>query len=459
MKEGSRVHFIGIGGAGMSGLAEVYHCRGYRVQGSDIKKTRVTDRLEARGITVKYFHSAENIQGSDYVVYSSCIKEDNSELSKARQSNIFVLRRIEALNALLGTKDIVAISGTHGKTTISSLVSFLLIEAGLDPTVFIGGEVYFLNGNSRYGKSNLVVTEADESDGSFLLLRPLYSVATNIDKEHMDYYKTMDEVIASYREFIENTKDEGCAFVCIDDPNLKAITSVSSKRIMRYGFSSDADIKAENIELLGLDGSRFDLVLKNKVLGRIDLSITGTHNILNSLASIGIAMDLGVNFGFINSIISNFKGADRRFVVNRIDPDILIIDDYAHHPTEIKTTLNVLAHSGRRIVTVFQPHRYSRTKYLKEQFGEAFGLTDHLVITDIYSAYEDPIDNVSAEDICESARKWGHKDAHFVPKQDLVGHLLGVVKQGDAVFIFGAGDIAELPAKIIKALNGRSILS
>jgi len=448
-----RFHFIGIGGAGMSALAEVFYCDGYSVQGSDIKKTKTTDRLEDLGIRVDEGHSLKNIEGADYVVYSSCIRDDNVELKEARAKGTCVLKRIEALNMFLGERSLIAVSGAHGKTTTSSIISFLLIKAGLDPTVFIGANVHFLDGGARCGKGNIVVTEADESDGSFLLLKPLYSVSTNIDKEHMDYYTDMDNMIASYRKFIENTEDGGCSFICIDDPNLREIAGETSKKITSYGFSQDADIRADGVEFLGLDSCRFDLIYKNKNLGKINLSITGSHNILNSLPAIGIAMDLGVEFSSIKDVIGDFRGADRRFKLTHMDSDILLIDDYAHHPTEIKATLKTLEGSGRRIVVIFQPHRYSRTRCLKEEFGTSFDLADYLIVTDIYTAHERPIDGVSAMDICESAKKYGHKNVHFVPKDDIIKHLMGVVAPGDAIFILGAGDIDELPDEIVKSLE------
>lgn len=444
------LHFIGIGGAGMSGLAEVFHSQGYIAQGSDIKKTRVTGRLEARGIRVIEGHSAENINGATKVIYSSCITDANAEIQEARRRNIPVVRRIEALNIIARAKDLIAISGAHGKTTTTSLVAYLLISAGLDPTVFIGADVGFLDGNARCGQGRMVITEADESDGSFLLLKPFYSVSTNIDREHMDYYSSMNEVLASYKRFIENTEDQGIAFVCVDDDNLKKIARESSKRIVRYGFSKDADIVAEEVELLGLEGSRFDFVFKGKKLGRVEIPLIGRHNVLNSLVAIGLAMELGVDLAFIKDSIRNFKGAERRFIVRRLDSDVLVIDDYAHHPTEIKATLKVLEDSGKRIVAVFQPHRYSRTKYLREQFGKCFDLADHLVITDIYSAHEAPMEGVSALDLCESAKRHGHKNVYFVEKQNVLEHLMDVVKPGDAIFILGAGDIDELPEKIVK---------
>ncbi len=448
-----KIHFIGIGGAGMSGLAEVFYSSGYNVQGSDIKKTKTTDRLEKMGINIQDLHSPRNIQGADYVVYSSCITDDNVELNEARSKNISILRRIEALNMFLGDKDLIGVSGAHGKTTTSSIISYLLIKAGCDPTVFIGADVHFLEGGACYGRGNIVVTEADESDGSFLFLKPLYSVCTNIDKEHMDYYTTMSNMITSYKIFIENTKDEGCAFICIDDPNLKEIAKKTSKRVLSYGVSEDSDIRAVGIELLGLEGSRFDLVYKGKNLGRIDLSVIGINNILNSLPAIAIAMELGVDFSFIKDVIGDFRGADRRFNVTHLDSDILLVDDYAHHPTEITATLKSLEGSGRRIIVIFQPHRYSRTKDLKDEFGSSFDMADYLIVTDIYSAHEEPIDGVSAMDICESTKKYGHKNVHFVAKDDIIEHLTGVVAPGDAVFILGAGDIDELPKEIVKKLG------
>jgi UDP-N-acetylmuramate--alanine ligase len=447
------LHFIGIGGAGMSGIAEVLHRCGYTVQGSDIKRTKVTDRLISLGIRVNISHSAENIKNADYIVYSSCITSENPELAEARRRGINILRRIEALNILMEGKKMIAVSGAHGKTTTTSLISYLLISAGLDPMVFIGADVHFLDGNARYGRGDIAVTEADESDGSFLYLKPFYGVSTNIDMEHMDYYSNMEHVIASYGEFIENTRDDGKAFICCDDNLLKGLAGRSSKNIMRYGFSGNADIKAKDIELMGLNGSRFKVVSNGRIMGEIRLPIAGAHNILNSLAAVGIAMDAGVDFSVIQKAISDFKGAERRFNISKAGSDIIIIDDYAHHPTEIKATLKIMEGSGRRVVAVFQPHRYSRTKYLREQFCGCFDLVDHLIITDIYSAYEKPIDGVSAVDLSENIKNSGHKDVHFVPKSDIIKHLTDVVRQGDAVFVLGAGDIGEMPGKIAISLE------
>lgn len=454
MDNKNTIHFIGIGGAGMSGIAEVFFRHGYSVQGSDIKATKVISRLKALGIRVNEAHSAENIKGADYIVYSSCIGEGNPELKEAKRKGIKVLRRIEALNMLTGNKKLIAVSGAHGKTTTTSLISYLLIKAGLDPTVFIGADVGFLDGNARYGQGEIAVTEADESDGSFLYLNPFYSVSTNIDMEHMDYYASMDDVMTSYRRFIENTRDDGRVFICAEDDLLRALTGNSSRRITRYGFSRESDIRAENIELMGMNGSRFDLVAEGRAMGRMGLSVMGAHNVLNSLAAIGIAMDLGVDFSLIQDALKDFRGAERRFNITNIGSDIVVIDDYAHHPTEIKATLKIMEDSGKRIVVVFQPHRYSRTKYLKEQFGSCFDLVDHLVITDIYSAYEKPIDGVSAMDLCESVKRRGHKNVYFVPKDDIIKHLVDAVRPGDAVFILGAGDIGEMPEVIAKALKG-----
>jgi len=447
------VHFIGIGGIGMSGLAEVFHCHGYSVQGSDLRKSKVTERLEKMGLTIKIGHQPENIDGADIVVYSSCITEKNPELEAAKAKNLIALKRMQALAMLMRDKKAIAVSGAHGKTTTTSLAALLLIEAGLDPTVFIGADVHFLGGNAKWGQSDIVVTEADESDGTFILLNPLYSISTNIDREHMDYYGTMENVIKAYEAFIENTKDEGCAFICAEDENLRNIAKGSKKRIMKYGISEDADIRAQDIALLGLGGSEFNVRYKGTDLGRIRLSILGLHNVINSLAAMGVAMEMGINFDKIKSAIREFKGADRRFRITHLDSDIVIIDDYAHHPTEIRATLKAMESSGRRIVAVFQPHRFSRTRDLKDQFGKCFDIADHLVVTDIYSADEKPIEGVSGNDICESAKSYGHKDAHFVSKDDIIKHLIDVVKPGDAVFLLGAGDIGELPSKIVKILK------
>ena len=453
MTKQKTVHFIGIGGIGMSGLAEVFHCYGYSVQGSDLKSSKVTERLEYMGIAIKIGHRAENIDGADFVVYSSCIKDTNPEFMASKLKNLPILKRMEALAMLMQDKKTIAVSGAHGKTTTTSLVALLLIEAGLDPTVFIGADVDFLGGNAKFGQSDIMVTEADESDGTFILLNPLYSVSTNIDREHMDYYGTMDNVLSAYKQFINNTKDEGCAFICAEDENLNNIAEESTRRILRYGISEGADIKAENIKLMGFKGSEFDVKYKNANAGRIKLSIPGMHNVINSLAAIGVAMELGLNFNRIKDVIREFKGADRRFRITQLDSDILIIDDYAHNPTEIKATLNAMESSGRRIVAVFQPHRFSRTRDLKDQFGKCFDQADLLVVTDIYSADEKPIEGISGKDIYESAKKCGHKDAHFVSKSDIIKHLTDVVRPGDAVFLLGAGDIGEVPYKIAKILE------
>ena len=450
MDKRPRVHFIGIGGAGMSGLAEIFYRHGYMVQGSDIKQTKVTKRLEALGIKIVRGHTAENIAGSDYVVYSSCIKEDNPEIQEARRKNKRVLRRIEALNMLVEDKDVIAISGAHGKTTTSSLIAYLLMQAGFDPTILIGADVHFLNGNAHYGKGNLVVTEADESDGSFLLLDPLYAVSTNVDFEHMDYYVTMDRVIEAYRTFIDNTKDQGAAFVCGDDVILRSIIKDSKKKVVSYGISKDVDIRAENIKLLGLDGSSFDVFYRDTRIGNIKVSLIGMHNVINSLAAIGVAMELGIDFCFIREVIVGFKGAERRFNITHMDSDILVIDDYAHHPTEIKATLKAFENSGKRIVVIFQPHRYTRTRYLMEEFGKCFDLAHHVVITDIYSAFERPIEGVTGLGVCDSIKRHGHKDANFVPKDDIIKHLKRVIRPGDVIFVLGAGDIDELPKKIVE---------
>jgi len=453
MIEGKTVHFIGIGGIGMSGLAEVFHCCGYSAQGSDLKESRVTERLEDMGVVIKIGHRPENIEGADIVVYSSCIRDTNPEFMAAKLKNLPILKRMEALAMLMHDKKAIAVSGAHGKTTTTSLISLLLIKAGLDPTVFIGADVDFLGGNARFGQSDIMVTEADESDGTFILLNPLYSISTNIDREHMDYYGTMDNVLSAYRQFINNTKDDGLAFICGEDEYLRDIARESGKNILKYGTSEDSDIRAENIKLKGLGGSEFDVSYKRAMLGRLRLSIPGMHNVINSLAAIGLAVNLGIDFNLIKDVIREFKGADRRFRITHLNSDILIIDDYAHHPTEIKATLKAMECSGRRIVAVFQPHRFSRTKDLREQFGKCFDMADHLVITDIYSASEKPIEGVSGNDICESAKKCGHKDAHFISKDDIIKHLMGVVRPGDAVFLLGAGDIGELPFKIAKSLE------
>ncbi len=450
------IHLVGIGGIGMSALAEVLIKLGFFVSGSDKRESIVTRRLSAAGIKVFHRHSAENIGDAELIIYSSSVLQDNPEVLAANSKGIPIVRRGVILKELMEGKKGVAVSGAHGKTTVTSLVSLVLIESGLDPTVLIGADVHFLNSNVRFGGGEFFVTEADESDGTNLILRPLYCIATNIDKEHMDYFLTMRNVISSYRQFINNVSGEGCAILCTDDRRLKNLIKDSSKPVLSYGLNSSADISAKNLTLFANgEGSEFDFLYRKDLLGRVRLKIPGIHNIVNSLAAIGLGLKIGISFEKVRDIIREFKGAERRFKVTRTSGEILVIDDYAHHPTEISATLAsfIKTQPRSRLIAAFQPHRYSRTRYLKEEFGKCFNLVDHLVITDIYTADESPIEGISGRDIYESVRSNGHKDVVFVPEGVLLEHLTEVARPGDAIFILGAGDIGELPQKLVARLN------
>lgn len=454
LKGKKHIHFIGIGGIGMSGLALILADMGFKVSGSDIKPNHLTQKLTDRGLKVFFGHNDSNIEDDvDLVVYSSAIFSGNPEYAAAQNKNIPIIQRAKILALLMEKKKGIAVTGAHGKTTTTGLISLILKRAGLDPTIVIGGEVEYINGNACLGNGKYLVAEADESDGSFLNLHPFYEVITNIDREHMDYYRSLEDIIWAHQKFADNLKKGGCIFCGADDENIKALLSHISQETVTYGLSTARDFYPDNIQMRE-NVSEFDCLFKGEKLGKVILNIPGVHNIVNSLGALAVAKKIGIPFEQATAALSEYTGAGRRFQIKNSHSEVMIINDYAHHPTEIEATLEAArGWKNRRIIGVFQPHRYTRTKFLKEEFGRCFSLADHLVITDIYSASEEPIEGVSGRDIYEKVLACGHKNAHYLAKDKIVAHLLKIIRPRDMVLILGAGDIEELVDELVAQLK------
>ncbi len=439
-----RVHFIGIGGVGMSALAQLLLEQGYYVTGSDLKKSVNTDRLQAQGAIVSFSHQQQNVGDIDLVVYSSCIQEDNPEIVAAKNKNINIIKRGLMLYFLMQGKTGIAIAGAHGKTTTTSLISLLLKTAGKNPSFAIGADVNALGGNASHGIGEYFVAEADESDGSFLCLHPDYAIITNIDKEHLDFYEDMNHIVKIYAQFIANLNPQGILFCYNQDDNIKKALSDYTGKLVTYGFTDGCDVRAVNISFSDMC-SEFECVYRNEISIKFKLSVPGEYNILNALACIAVGIKLGIDFDIIQKALLDFKGAKRRFEIKSKNDRVIIVDDYAHHPTEIiATLLAAKSWKDRRVVGVFQPHRYSRTKFLQEEFAHCFDNADHIVITDIYAASEQPIKGIVARTIYDQVKKSGHKNVFFSPRAQLKQHLMKIVQDGDLLMLLGAGDINDL---------------
>ncbi|MFA5155875.1 MAG: UDP-N-acetylmuramate--L-alanine ligase [Candidatus Omnitrophota bacterium] len=450
------IHFIGIGGIGMSGIAFILLNRGVKVSGSDVKNTRVTAGLAAAGAKVFIGHSPENIGMADTVVYSSAVKEDNPEMIEARKRGIPLIRRAQALAGLMQDKKVIAVAGSHGKTTTTSLVSLLLSEAGLRPSAAIGGILKNTDANTYFGDGEFFVAEADESDGSFLYYDPLYSIITNIDREHLDYYGNFQSELDAFRQFIAKTRNSGCIFYCADDANLEKLVGQHKGRKISFGLNPGADIYPLEVKMQGLVSS-FECAYKGKPLGSFGLSLAGIHNVSNALSVIALGLELGIDIETINNTLVAYKGSGRRMEVRFRNNDYMVIDDYAHHPTEISATLQAARNiAPGRLIAVFQPHRYTRTKLLLDEFGSCFDQADHVIITDIYAASEPAIEGVSGMNICEKIRqRRPQKSAAFLHKEELLPAILGMLKAGDLVVMLGAGDIVKVCDELVGELKGQ----
>ncbi len=452
-----RIHFIGIGGIGMSGIAEVLCNLGFVVTGSDVKKSKNTDRLESLSIGVAEGHRAENVGDADVVVYSSAVKEDNPEVLEAKQRKIPVIPRAEMLAELMVLKPYaVAVSGTHGKTSTTSMVATILGHAGFDPTTVVGGVVDTLGSNARLGSSEWFVTEADESDRSFLMLYPTIAVVTNIDKEHMESYKGMDDVVQCFTDFVNKVPFFGAAVICLDDPNVQLIIPNIKRRRVTYGMTAQADISAHDITFDNSFGSAFTVWHGTEVLGRISLPVPGQHNVYNALAATAVALELEIPFDKIAEAFTTFKNADRRFQFKGESRGITVIDDYGHHPTEILATLSAAKNSsgGRRTVVVFQPHRYTRTQELMDEFALAFNNADVLFVLDIYAASERPIEGITAEVLTDNIKRYGHKNARYIGDiESAAAAVVPFIEEGDIIITLGAGTVTRLSDEILEKLN------
>jgi len=449
------IHFVGIGGSGMSGIAEILLNLGYRVTGSDLKRGDAIERLERLGAKVFVGHDAAHIEDAHVVVFSSAVARDNVELAAARQRQVPAIPRAEMLAELMRLKYAIAVAGTHGKTTTTSMVGAVLAEGRLDPTIVVGGRVTALDSNARLGQGEFLVAEADESDGSFLKLTPTIAVVTTIDAEHLDHYGSLEKIGDAFVAFVDKVPFYGCAVLCLDQPNIQRLIPRIAKRIVTYGLDANAELVARKVALSGMT-SRFEVVDRGETLGECRLNVPGRHNVANALAAIGVGLELEIPFLTIAKGLAGFTGVQRRFQVRGEAGGILVIDDYGHHPVEIQATLAAAkAAFDCRVITVFQPHRYTRTELLRQEFATAFNQADVLLVLDIYAAGEPSIPGVTAEDLAERIRAHGHRNVTYVGdnRAEIVERLLDIVRAGDLVLTLGAGDVGQLGPDLVRRLS------
>ncbi|MFI5008077.1 MAG: UDP-N-acetylmuramate--L-alanine ligase [Solirubrobacterales bacterium] len=437
------VHFVGIGGSGMSGIAEVLLNLGYTVSGSDLKRSPVTDRLVSLGARFGEGHLAERLSGAQVVVTSTAVRLDNPEVLEARRLNIPVIPRAEMLAELMRLKYGVAVAGSHGKTTTTSMVALVLDKGGLDPTVVVGGRLGVLGSGARLGRGDFMVAEADESDRSFLKLSPTMAVVTNIDREHLDTYRDLADIQEAFLGFVNKVPFYGAAVLCLDDGPIQDILPRVERRVVTYGLSPQAHVSARELQVGPLD-STYTATVGGDSLGTITLTIPGTHNVVNSLAAVAVGADLGLTFDAIREGLESFTGVDRRFQLRGEAAGLTVIDDYGHHPTEVKVTLDTLKAraGGRRTVVLFQPHRYTRTEALWDDFCRAFHLADVVLVTDIYAASEEPIAGVTAEALAQAIAERGHRHAAYAGDlKTATEKLAAEAREGDVVLTLGAGSV------------------
>jgi UDP-N-acetylmuramate--alanine ligase len=449
-----KVHFVGIGGIGMSGIAEILLNQGFEISGSDRSLSDVTARLSSLGIKVYEGHSPENLKDADVLVYSSAVMIDNPEVQAAIERKIPIIKRSEMLAECMRMKYGIGIAGTHGKTTTTSMVGLTLTEGGIDPTIIVGGKLSGLGGtNARLGDGEFIVVEADEFDRTFLKLTPTIAAITTLESEHLDTYKDLDDIKSAFIEFANKVPFYGFVVLCMDEPALQDIIPYINKKILTYGLTTQADIRATDISFNEFSSS-YSVKYKGEDLGKITLKIPGVHNIKNSLVAICIAKELGIGFDVIKKALESFSGVYRRFEI-KYNKEILVIDDYAHHPTETSATLAGIRNGwDRRLIAVFQPHLYTRTRDFYHEFGRSFLNSDIFICTDVYPAREEPIDGISGELITESAKKFGHKNVIYVKdKNDIPKKLIELKKDGDIFVTMGAGDIWKYGEKFVELVK------
>lgn len=453
------IHFVGVGGIGMSGIAELLLNLGYRVSGSDLQSSDITLRLERLGGRIFIGHSANQIEKADVVVTSSAIRADNPEVAAAGKAAVPVIPRAEMLAELMRLKYSIAIAGAHGKTSTTSIVASVLEKGGLDPTVVIGGKLKSIGVNAVLGKGDFIVAEADESDGSFLKMSPAIAVVTNIDREHLDFYEGLDEIKEAFLNFIDRIPFYGLAVLCLDNEPVQNIIPKIRKRFTTYGMSVQADIQAKDLKFEGLK-SLFTIFHLEKELGPVTLNMPGLHNVYNAMASIAVGIELGIEFSVIQDALATLQGVQRRLEVKGEVQGISVVDDYGHHPTEIKTTLQAIRESwpGRRLMVVFQPHRYTRTKALFEDFSRAFYQSDMLLVLPIYSAGEPVIPDVEADRLSEAIQRHGHKEVTYRDSfESACTFIKDALKEGDILLTLGAGDVWKVGEMVLKLLETKGL--
>ena len=455
-----RIHMIGIGGIGMSGIAEVLLQLGglIKVTGSDAKLSPITERLTGLGAEILEGHAAEHVEGADLVVTSSAVRKDNPEVIAARSAKIPIIPRAEMLAELMRLfRYGIAIGGSHGKTTTTSMVATIMQHAKFDPTVVVGGKLALLGSNARFGKGQYMVVEADESDGSLVILQPTIAVLTNADAEHLDHFKGIEDICRCFTEFANKVPFFGTVILCLDDANVQSMIPNVKRRTITYGFLPQADLVARDVVEDPAFGSEFTIVWRGEELGRVRINVPGRHNVLNALGATAVALDLKIGFDHISEALGEFRGADRRFQIKGESGGVLVVDDYGHHPTEIQATLSAAVSSGRRVVVLYQPHRYSRTQHLLEEFGRAFYSADVVLVTDIYAASEDPIPGITGESFAESVQQHGHKHVEYV---GTVGNgaarLAEIAQPGDLVLTMGAGSVSLAGDDVLRRLEEKA---
>ncbi|GAW92143.1 UDP-N-acetylmuramate--L-alanine ligase [Calderihabitans maritimus] len=456
-KSNGWIHFVGIGGAGMSGIAKILLELGYQVSGSDLRASDITQRLEKLGARVYIGHRPDNVADNvTRVVVSSAIPVDNPEIQKAKDCGIPVMQRAEMLGWLMQRQKGIAVAGAHGKTTTTSMISLVLERNGLDPTLVVGGEVYDIGCNAKLGRGEYLVAEADESDGSFLKLKPEVAVVTNVENDHLDYYGSFERILEAFTRFVKLVPSHGFALLCTDDRNLNKLASSAGVPCLTYGLKGNPDFQAANVIKNGFETTA-DILYQGKKIGKVELQIPGVHNIINALAAVAVGMKLGIPFSGIAEALKTFRGVQRRFQLTGEVNGVRVVDDYAHHPTELKATLQAARQTGpRRVIAVFQPHRYTRTKFLHKEFGAAFSKADLVIVNQIYSAGEKPIPGVSAELIVEAIREAGQNVLYFEHQEDIVDFLAEHHYPGDLILTLGAGNIWKTGVELVKRLQSLS---
>ncbi len=449
------VHFVGIGGIGMSGIAEVLLNLGFEVSGSDLDRSAITENLASLGARIEKGHRADNIRGADIVVVSSAISPSNPEIAAAGVAGIPVIPRSDMLGELMRMRTGIAIAGAHGKTTTTSLTGVVLQQAGLDPTIIVGGKLKSLDTNARLGEGEFLVAEVDESDGNFVRLSPAMAIITNIDAEHLDFYGSLERIQDAFVRFARQVPFNGAVICCLDDPNVRSVIPRIDRRIITYGFSADSHVRGE-ITKESQDGTSFRVYIGGKEKGEIFLRLPGRHNVQNALGVCALADELGIALEIAGKAFAGFEGVGRRFEFKGEKDGVIVMDDYGHHPTEVRAAVETARRSfKRRLVVVFQPHRYTRTRDLHQRFNECFLQADEVFITDVYAAGERPIPGISGELVYRSALKGGVKKMTYIPAwEDLCGAVYGSLRNGDLLLTLGAGNIFRLGERFLEGKGG-----